>query len=84
MTIENELQRESRRNAFALKVETKQAEITARSNKIREGTLTREEALELCQQDNKTKYDTLKNFSDVIGFNLDNVLSKINCLDRLY
>ena len=55
-----------------------------RSNQIREGTLTREEALELCQQDNKTKYDTLKNFSDVIGFNLDNVLSKINCLDRLY
>ena len=55
-----------------------------RSNQIREGTLTREEALELCQQDNKTKYDTLKNFSDVIGFNLDNVLSKINCLDKLY
>ena len=55
-----------------------------RSNQIREGILNREEALELCQQDNKTKYDTLKNFSDVIGFNLDNVLSKINCLDRLY
>jgi glutamine---fructose-6-phosphate transaminase (isomerizing) len=55
-----------------------------RSNQIREGTLTREEALELCQQDNKTKYDTLKNFSDVIGFNLDNVLSKINCLEKLY
>jgi glucosamine--fructose-6-phosphate aminotransferase (isomerizing) len=55
-----------------------------RSNQIREGILNREEALELCQQDNKTKYDTLKNFSDVIGFNLDNVLSKINCLDKLY
>ena len=48
------------------------------------GLLTREEALELCVQDNKIKYDTLKNFSDVIGFNLDNVLSKINCLDKLY
>ena len=55
-----------------------------RSNQIREGLLTREEALELCVQDNKIKYDTLKNFSDVIGFNLDNVLSKINCLDKLY
>ena len=55
-----------------------------RSNQIREGTLTREEALDLCKEDNKTKYDTLKNFSDVIGFNLDNVLSRINCLDKLY
>ena len=55
-----------------------------RSNQIREGTLTRAEALELCKQDNKIKYDTLKNFSDVIGFNLDNVLSKINCLEKLY
>ena len=55
-----------------------------RSNQIREGLLTREEALELCQQDNKIKYGTLKNFSEVIGFNLDSVLSKINCLDKLY
>ena len=35
MTIENELQRESRKNAFALKIEAKQAEISARSQKIR-------------------------------------------------
>ena len=35
MAIENELQKESRRNAFALKVEAKQAKITARSNEIR-------------------------------------------------
>ena len=55
-----------------------------RSNQIREGILNREEALELCRQDNKIKYDTLKNFSDVIGFNLDNVLSKISCLEKLY
>ena len=55
-----------------------------RSNQIREGSLTRSEALELCQQDNKIKYDTLKNFSDIIGFNLDNILSKISCLEKLY
>ena len=46
--------------------------------------ISREEALELCQKDNKIKYDTLKNFSEVIGFNLDNVLSRINCLEKLY
>ena len=55
-----------------------------RSNQIREGLITRSEAIKLCDEDNKIKYDTLKNFSDVIGFNLDNVLSKISSLDKLY
>ncbi len=55
-----------------------------RSNQIREGLITRKEALNLCEEDNKIKYDTLKNFSEVIGFNLDNVLSKISSLDKLY
>ena len=55
-----------------------------RSNQIREGLITREEAMKLCAEDNKIKYDTLKNFSEIIGFNLDNVLSKISSLDKLY
>tara|TARA_Y100000816_G_C25951681_1_gene496471 strand:- start:184 stop:888 length:705 start_codon:yes stop_codon:yes gene_type:complete len=55
-----------------------------RSNQIREGLITRDEAIKLCEEDNKTRYDTLKNFSDVIGFNLDDVLSKISCLPKLY
>ena len=46
--------------------------------------LTREEALKLCEEDNKLKYDTLKNFSEIIGFNLDNVLSKVSCIEKLY
>ncbi len=55
-----------------------------RSNQIREGLITRSDAIKLCEEDNKIKYDTLKNFSDVIGFNLDNVLSKISSLEKLY
>tara|TARA_Y100000590_G_scaffold469982_1_gene661105 strand:- start:1189 stop:3123 length:1935 start_codon:yes stop_codon:yes gene_type:complete len=55
-----------------------------RSNQIREGLISREEAIKLCEADNKIKYDTLKNFSEIIGFNLDNVLSKISCFDKLY
>ena len=55
-----------------------------RSNQIREGLITRKEGLSLCEEDNKIKYDTLKNFSEVNGFNLDNVLSKISSLDKLY
>ncbi len=55
-----------------------------RSNQIREGLITRSEAIKLCEEDNKIKYDTLKNFSEIIGFNLDNVLSKISSLEKLY
>ena len=55
-----------------------------RSNQIREGLIEREEALKLCEQDNKIKFDTLKNFSEIIGFNLDEVLAKIISLPKLY
>ena len=55
-----------------------------RSNQIREGLIDRNEALKLCEQDNAIKFDTLKNFSEIIGFNLDEVLTKITCLPKLY
>ena len=55
-----------------------------RSNQIREGLIDRKEALMLCEEDNKIKFDTLKNFSEIIGFNLDDVLTKITCLPKLY
>ena len=55
-----------------------------RSNQIREGLISRDQAIKLCKEDNKIKYDTLKNFSEIIGFNLDNVLSKISTLPKLY
>ena len=55
-----------------------------RSNQIREGLISRSEAIKLCEEDNRIKYDTLKNFSEIIGFNLDNVLSKISSLEKLY
>tara|TARA_B100001248_G_scaffold257448_1_gene239963 strand:- start:5028 stop:6962 length:1935 start_codon:yes stop_codon:yes gene_type:complete len=55
-----------------------------RSNQICEGLLTRENALLMAKEDNSFKYDVLKNFSEIIGFNLDDVLSKIISLPRLY
>ena len=55
-----------------------------RSNQIREGLISRNEALILCKEDNKIKYKSLINFSELVGFNLDNVLSRINCIDKLY
>ena len=55
-----------------------------RSNQIREGLINREQAIKLAQEDNGFKYDTLKNFSEIIGFNLDEVLSQIQCIPKLY
>ena len=55
-----------------------------RSNQIREGLIDREQAIKLAKEDNKFKYDTLKNFSEIIGFNLEEVLSQIQCIPILY
>ena len=55
-----------------------------RANQIREGIITREEGLKLAEEDNKIKYDTLKIYSEIIGFNLDSVLSKVSCIPKLY
>ena len=55
-----------------------------RSNQIREGLINREQAIKLAKEDNKFKYNTLKNFSEIIGFNLDEVLSQVHCISKLY
>jgi len=55
-----------------------------RSNQIREGLISREEAVELVKEDNKPKIETLQYFSYLVGFNLDTVLAKINILPKLY
>ena len=55
-----------------------------RSNQICENLLSREDALRLVKRDNGFKYDVLKNFSEIIGFNLDDVLSKIVSFQKLY
>ena len=55
-----------------------------RSNQIREGLISRDEAIKLCKQDNEIRFETLKNFSEIIGFNLDEVLTKISSIPKLY
>ena len=55
-----------------------------RANQVREGLITRDEALNLTEQDNKIKYDNLKNLSEIVGFNLDAVLAKVNCIPKIY
>jgi len=55
-----------------------------RSNQIREGLITRQEAIKFCNQDNNIRFETLKNFSEIIGFNLDEVLTKISSIPKIY
>ena len=48
-----------------------------RSNQIREGIITRDEAIKLAKQDNKTRLHTISNFCNLIGINTEEVLLKI-------
>ena len=49
-----------------------------RSNQICEDLLSREEGLSLAKKDNEFKYDVFKNFSEIIGFNLDDIIEKLS------
>ena len=55
-----------------------------RSKQIRDGLITREEALELVKKDNQPKYEVLDYFAKTIGINLEHVLSRINNIETLY
>ncbi len=56
---------------------------TFRSNQIRAGLITREEGLKMAMEDNVPKMDALEEFARVIGFNLDEVLIKIDSIPKL-
>jgi len=57
---------------------------TFRSNQIREGLITRDEAMALIAQDNEPKLDVLNDFAKHTGFNLEEVLTRINSIEKLY
>ncbi|MBI4365767.1 MAG: hypothetical protein HY543_03010 [Deltaproteobacteria bacterium] len=55
-----------------------------RSNQIREGLLTRDAAMRLVAADNMPRLEMLQDFAQLIGFNLEEVLLKINAVPKLY
>jgi predicted glutamine amidotransferase len=55
-----------------------------RSNQIREGMISRDEALKAVVEDNRTKEDSLKYFAEVTGIDLEKVLKKIDQIPKLY
>ncbi|MBE7434429.1 MAG: hypothetical protein HS100_10965 [Anaerolineales bacterium] len=57
---------------------------TFRSNQIREGMLTREEALGKIETDNQPRYESIQWYCDIIGIDFDTTLQKINLAPKLY
>lgn len=57
---------------------------TFRSNQIREGDLSREEALEMVKEENRPRYPNLKWYLDTLGMDFKEVISVVNAMPRLY
>ena len=57
---------------------------TFRSNQVREGMITRKEALKFIEKDNVPRYETIKWYLEIVGLNFENVIKKVNSIKRLY
>lgn len=57
---------------------------TFRSNQVREGDLTREEALKLVDEENAPRYPNLKWYLDVVGVDFTKAIEAVNKAPRLY
>ena len=57
---------------------------TFRSNQIREGNITRREALKIVYEDNKPRYESLKWYCETIGIDLKKALIAINKKPALF
>tara|TARA_A200000113_G_scaffold195349_1_gene185830 strand:- start:683 stop:2506 length:1824 start_codon:yes stop_codon:yes gene_type:complete len=57
---------------------------TFRSNQIREGQLSRDEAIKLVEDENRPRYQNLQWYLDTVGLDFEKVISRINSLPRNY
>lgn len=57
---------------------------TFRSNQVREGDMTREEALLLVEEENTPRYPNLKWYLDVVGVDFTHAITAVNQAPRLY
>lgn len=57
---------------------------TFRSNQIREGDLTREEALEMVMEENTPRYPNIKWYLDAVGLDFKEVIPVVNSIPKLY
>lgn len=57
---------------------------TFRSNQIREGDLTREEALEMVMDENQPRYPNIKWYLDAVGIDFAEAIKVVNAIPKLY
>ncbi|MBU61153.1 MAG: glucosamine 6-phosphate synthetase [Opitutae bacterium] len=57
---------------------------TFRSNQIREGQLTRLEALELIEEENRPRYQNIRWYLDAVGIDFEYAIKTINQVSKLY
>lgn len=57
---------------------------TFRSNQIREGDLSREEALEMVMDENRPRYPNIKWYLDALGMDFKEVINVVNAMPKLY
>lgn len=55
-----------------------------RSNQIREGMLTREEALKIIEEENRPRYDRIREYLKKVGLEYDEVMRRIDVIPKLY
>lgn len=57
---------------------------TFRSNQVREGDITRNEALAFVEKENQPRYENIKWYLDLLDLDFEEVIKKINNIPRLY
>lgn len=57
---------------------------TFRSNQIREGMISREDAMLLVAEENIPRYDSIKWYLDIVGLDFEYVIKAINNIPKLY
>lgn len=57
---------------------------TFRSNQIREGQISRADALTLVKEENQPRYENIRWYLDALGMDFKEVISVINAIPRLY
>lgn len=57
---------------------------TFRSNQIREGQMTRQEALTLIEDENRPRYANIKWYLDAVGLDFAETIHTVNAIPRLY
>ncbi|MBP6754791.1 MAG: glucosamine 6-phosphate synthetase [Bacteroidia bacterium] len=57
---------------------------TFRSNQIREGQITREEALVLVKDENRPRYQNIRWYLDALSMDFESVIKRVNSIKKLY